>query len=129
MVTCVAAEPCGFHVPVQRPSLSEVSEIAGSPVENPVTTLPWVMRVPQSSTTVTSSAVGHPADTWNPAPSCVNTGTSLAGVHADDAASLESRLAELPLPGITINTISMWRTNTSGGVVLESVNVATTWPV
>src|ERR1700730_11267987 len=115
-VTCGDEVLRGCQVAVQRPSFSELSAKAGSPDEKVATTLPDVMKVPQSSTMVASMGVGQPAVTLNPVPSCVNTGISLVGLQP--AAS--GRPANLPsnkpdeLPaGITIKTIATRRIDPS----------------
>lgn len=81
-VIVTPVEACvGFQVAVQRPLLSEFSGKAGSPEENVAVTLPEVSGVPQSSTTVTSIAVGHAAAAVKPVPSSVKTGKSWVGTH------------------------------------------------
>src|SRR5258707_14480446 len=105
-VTC-APEARGCHVALQRPSRREARESGGSPEENEATTLPLVMGVPQSSTTVISIKVGHAATTVKLDPSWVNTGNNLVGVQpaaCSGAAVDGSRLALDPAGIMTSNT-------------------------
>src|SRR5580698_2617126 len=76
-VMVTADEACvAFHVALQFPLWSDSSARAGSPDENDTVTLPSLSGFPQSSTTVTSIAVGQPALTVKPVPSAVKTGRS-----------------------------------------------------
>jgi len=79
VIVTVGSALLAFHVAVQRPSSSDCNDRAGSPDENVTVTLPFSSGFPQSSTTVTSIAVGQPAVELKPVPSRVKTGISLAG--------------------------------------------------
>src|SRR5882762_11295732 len=110
-VTCVLVLR-GCHVALQRPSRKEVSESGGSPEENDATTLPVVMGVPQSSTTVISISVGHAATTAKLDPSCVNTGNNLVGVQpaACGVAVVLGSNPALDPAGITTSNTAILRT-------------------
>src|SRR5260370_37245616 len=110
-VTCVP-EAGGCHVALQRPSRREVSESGGSPEENEATTLPVVMGVPQSSTTVISISVGHAATTVKLDPSWVKTGNNLVGVQpaASGVAALAGSSPALDPAGIMTSNTAILRT-------------------
>src|SRR5580704_2811936 len=100
---CVA-----FQVAVQRPSFNDSSASAGSPEENVAVTLPDTSGFPQSSTTVTSIAVGQATAAVKPVPSSVKTGRSWAGAQLD-ACGLRPGWAEEILPaGKTSSRTSIW---------------------
>src|SRR5437588_12599022 len=110
-VTC-ALEARGCHVALQRPSRKDVRESGGSPLENEATTLPVVMGVPQSSTTVISISVGQAATTVKLDPSWVNTGNNLVGVQpaASGVPALAGSKPVLDPAGITTSNTAILRT-------------------
>src|SRR5258706_2723760 len=110
-VTC-ALEARGCHVALQRPSRKDVRESGGSPLENEATTLPVVMGVPQSSTTVISISVGHAATTVKLDPSWVKTGNNLVDVQpaACSGAAVDGSRAGLDPAGIMTSNTPIFRT-------------------
>ena len=73
-------------------------------------TLPLIIGFPQSSTTVTSIAVGQPAVDVKPVPSSVKTGISLLGGQVDTwGCSSEWAAAGLTPEGKTSNSTSIWK--------------------
>ena len=78
----------GDHVEAHEPFCRLPSTSGASPLLNEAMTVPLVKALPQSSTTLTSMAAGHPAGTENPDPSAVTAGSSCVGVHVAAAARL-----------------------------------------
>ena len=67
-----------------------------------------VRKLPQSSTTITSKAVGQAATVAKSAPSSVNTGSNLVGVQAAVWATARAVALEAAA-GVTTISTSMWR--------------------
>jgi len=111
IATAVVLVFCGIQVPDQRPSPRLERLIGSSPVENETITNPDVIKLPQSSTTVTSTDEGQAAEVVKLWPSEVNSGSSLVGVHPAAAgsppASLDNTDEIDPGEGRTIRRIAM----------------------
>src|SRR5579871_4927194 len=107
VITTDGLELIGCQVALQWPSFKDDSGSEGSPSENEAVTLPLVRKFPQSSTTITSTAVGHAATVAKSAPSCVNTGINLVGVHPGACAC--AAVLPDPLAGVTTISTSMCR--------------------
>src|SRR5579871_1341327 len=120
VITTGALELPGCQVALQRPSSKDVSGSEGSLFENDAVALPEVMKLPQSSTMVTSIGVGQAATAVKFAPSWVKTGRSLVGVQAAETSCPAA--GEAPA-GVTTSTTATWREE------LSSANWITISPV
>src|SRR5262245_18883412 len=127
MVTCAWRVLRACQEPVQRPSLRDVSDSGGSPVENVATTEPEIPGSPQSSTTFASTVMGQAAGAVNPEPSDVGTGNRRVGAHP---AALREEGDPTPEPAPTTRRSAMVRAEPSANwsVSVPRWKPGLTWP-
>jgi hypothetical protein len=87
----------GAHVADHIPPCKLLSASGASPFEKAAVTRPLENGWPQSSATVTSIGVGHPAGSENPWPMAVSAGSNRVGAHMAFAESLAEPLVDVPL--------------------------------